>query len=75
MTGHLLAYIREARNERFFVALNLGADPYELSLDSHTGSGRTVLSTYLDREDDTPVRSVGLRANEGVIVRLQGSRS
>jgi alpha-glucosidase len=75
MTGHLLAYIREARNERFFVALNLGADPYELSLDSHTGSGRTVLSTYLDREDDTPVRSVGLRANEGVIVRLEGSRS
>ena len=40
-----------------------------------TGTGRTVLSTYLDREDDSPVRSVGLRANEGVIVRLEGSRS
>jgi len=70
MTGHLLAYLRQAADERFFVALNFGADPHELSLDGLADMGRTVLSTHLDRKDTGPVRSVGLRANEGVIVQL-----
>lgn len=72
-TGDLLAYIRATENERFFVALNFGEDPYELSLEALTGAGLMVLSTYLDREDEAPVRSVGLQANEGVIVRLDGT--
>ena len=67
-TGQLLAFTRESDNERFFVALNLGEDPYELSM-----GGRIVLSTHLDREDS--VASVALRANEGVVVQLAGSRS
>jgi alpha-glucosidase len=75
MTGDLLVYTREAHHERFLVALNFGADPYELSLDSLGGTGRTVLSTHLDREDAAAGRSVGLRANEGVIVQLAGSAS
>jgi len=75
MTGHLLAYVREARQERFFVALNFGADPYELSLETLAGAGRIVLSTYLDRDDEDRVQSVGLRANEGVVVRLTGNHS
>jgi alpha-glucosidase len=32
--GHLLAYVREEPPERFFIALNFGEDPYELSLDA-----------------------------------------
>jgi len=75
MTGHLLAYVREAEGERFFVALNFGADPHELSLDSLAACGRMILSTHLDRDGDDPVRSVGLRANEGVIMQLRGGRS
>jgi len=75
MTGHLLAYVREEQPERFFVALNFGEDPYELSLETLAGTGRIMLSTYLDRDDDDPVQSVGLRANEGVVVRLAGERS
>jgi alpha-glucosidase len=67
-TGQLLGFIREARGERFFVVLNLAEEPCELSVE-----GRIVLSTYLDREDC--VRTVGLRANEGVVVQLAGSRS
>jgi len=74
-TGHLLAYIREAAGERFLIALNFGADFYELSLDSLANQGRVLLSTHLDRDEDTSVRNVGLRANEGVIVQLQGGRS
>ncbi|MBS0420702.1 MAG: DUF3459 domain-containing protein [Proteobacteria bacterium] len=73
-TGHLLAYVREESPERFFVALNFGEDPYELSLETLAGAGRIILSTYLDRDDD-PVTSVGLRANEGVIMRLTDRRS
>lgn len=73
-TGHLLAYVRESGDERFLVALNFGADPYELSLDTLASGGRVVLSTHLDREDEPLRRSVGLRGNEGVIVRLEGRR-
>jgi alpha-glucosidase len=69
-TGHLLGFVREAPGERFLVALNLGEEPYELSLSSLGSAGRVLLSTYLDRESDTPVGSIGLRANEGVIVEL-----
>jgi alpha-glucosidase len=74
-TGHLLAYVREAAAQRFFVALNFGVAPYELSLDSLAGNGRVILSTHLDRDEAASVRSVGLRANEGVIVQLTGGRS
>jgi alpha-glucosidase len=74
-TGHLLAYSRESNGNRFLIALNFGADPYELSLDSLANQGRVLLSTHLDREEDASARSVGLRANEGVIVQLRGGRS
>jgi alpha-glucosidase len=70
-TGDLLAYIRRAGNERFLVALNLGTGPYALSLPSLGVEGRTVLSTYLDRADDAPVKTIALRADEGVIVSLE----
>jgi len=75
MTGHLLAYVREAQGERFFVALNFGAEPYELALEALASSGKVLLSTYLDRDEDDPVQSVGLRANEGVVVQLGGGPS
>jgi alpha-glucosidase len=70
MTGDLLAYIRRAPEESFLVALNLGTEPFELSLGSLGLQGRTLLSTHLDRQDDRTVRDVGLRADEGVIIRL-----
>jgi alpha-glucosidase len=70
MTGDLLAYIRRASDARFLVALNLGEGPYALSLSSLSATGRTVLSTYLDREDAAPSDTISLRANEGVIIAL-----
>jgi alpha-glucosidase len=75
-TGHLLAYVREAPDQRLLVALNFGEDPYELSLDSLSSTGRVLLSTHLDREAGTPlVEGLGLRGNEGVIVELSGVQS
>jgi alpha-glucosidase len=73
-TGDLLAYIRRTEHERFLVALNLGTGPYALSLPSLGLAGRTVLSTYLDRADDEPVKTIALRADEGVIVALERAR-
>ncbi len=70
MTGDLLAFIRSADDERFLIAVNLGAGPYTLSLASLGCTGRTILSTYLDREDSRPTDSFPVRAHEGVIVRL-----
>jgi hypothetical protein len=70
MTGDLLAYVRVTPEERLLVALNLGEDPYNLSLSALGGEGRTLLSTYLDQDDDTRVATIALRANEGVVVAL-----
>jgi alpha-glucosidase len=73
MTGDLLAYIRRTPEEGFLVALNLGTEAFELSLDSLGLKGRAVLSTHLDREDDRTVPDVGLRADEGVVISLEPS--
>jgi alpha-glucosidase len=69
-TGDLLAYIRTRDNERFFVALNLGAEPHSLSLAVLGLAGRTLLSTHMDREDENPTSEFSLRAHEGIIVQL-----
>jgi alpha-glucosidase len=69
-TGDLLAYIRQKDGERFLVALNLGSEPYALSLASMGVAGRTILSTLLDREGEEPAGELALRAHEGVIVSL-----
>jgi alpha-glucosidase len=74
MTGDLLAYIRRTENESFLIALNLGAEAFDLSLDSLGLTGRTVLSTHLDRMDESPVPDVALRADEGVIIAITAAR-
>jgi alpha-glucosidase len=69
-TGDLLAYIRRVEGESFLIALNLGAGPYELSLQSLGLQGRCVLSTYLDDREEETTQELTLRANEGVIVEV-----
>ena len=69
-SGDLLAYVRHLGDQRFLIALNFGASPCALSLDTIMARGRVVLSTHMDRADDLCVGKVSLRANEGVIVAL-----
>jgi alpha-glucosidase len=69
-TGDLLAYLRRTRHECLLIALNLGEEPYALSLDPLARVGRTLLSTYLDRHGEESNGNVALRANEGLIVAL-----
>ncbi len=70
MSGDLLAYVRRAGNEAFLVALNLGEEPFALTLSSLRMKGQTVLSTYLDQANESSVDTVSLRANEGIIIML-----
>jgi len=70
-TGDLLAYIRKHAGQRFLISLNLGGDPYAVSLAGVVrGSGRIVITTHLDREGETMTGDLNLRANEGVVVAL-----
>jgi alpha-glucosidase len=70
MTGDLLAYMRRGENEAFLVALNLGAEPYAMSMRQLGLRGRVMLSTNLDRQDERLDADVVLRPNEGLVVAL-----
>jgi alpha-glucosidase len=70
MSGDLLAYMRRGSSAAFLVALNLGGDPYAMSMRQIGLKGRIVLSTHLDRKGETLEEDVVLRANEGLIVAL-----
>jgi alpha-glucosidase len=69
--GDVLAYIRTAREGEsvFLVALNLGPQPQSLRLGQR--AGRVALSTHLDRIGERAAKSLELRPDEGVILRLE----
>ena len=66
--GDLLAYERIGGAERFAVALNLGDG--ETDADIQGRRGRIALSTALDRDGERASDRVRLRANEGVVIRI-----
>jgi alpha-glucosidase len=70
MSGDLLVYIRRSPHGSLLVALNLGGAPFDLLLASVRAQGRIILSTYLDRDDNSTITDVALRSDEGVIVEL-----
>jgi alpha-glucosidase len=70
MTGDLLAYMRRAQDEAFLVALNLGAEPYAMSMKQLGLRGRVALSTNLDRKDEVLDAEVVLRPHEGLVLAL-----
>ena len=69
-TGDLLAYLRRAQGECILVALNLGSEPYSLSIDSLGSTGQILLSTDMDRSHERVAGSIGLRPDEGLIMSL-----
>lgn len=70
MQGDLVAFLRCYENERVLVVLNLGGDPHALSLAGIARSGRLLVSTHMDCNDIAATSDVSLRADEGVIVKL-----
>jgi alpha-glucosidase len=67
--GDILAFSRKHDGEGFLVVLNFSSEPQLVEVDP-SDTGRIALSTYLDREGDIVSGNIGLRADEGVIIRL-----
>jgi alpha-glucosidase len=65
--GPVLRYDRRNDAQHFAILLNLGHATEEATL----ASGRVVVSTYLDREDELIDGKVSLRPSEGLIVNVE----
>lgn len=68
--GHILAYVRRAREDAILVALNFGMTACTFSAESFGGAGRILLSTHSGRRDEALGNEVALRPNEGLIAAL-----
>jgi alpha-glucosidase len=70
-SSDVLAYIRSHADQRWLVVLNLGPQPQRFDPRRVELQGRIVLSTHLDRSGGVVHGIIPLRADEGVIVRLE----
>jgi alpha-glucosidase len=70
-TSDLLAYKREYAGSALLIVLNLGAERISIGSDTMVFSGEILLSTRLDRADETVSGGLVLRGDEGLIIRLQ----
>jgi alpha-glucosidase len=68
--GDILAYVRRAGEQRFLVVLNLAHAPGLLIPEHLEIAGRVEIGTHPDRESTRIDGRVELRADEGVVVRL-----
>jgi alpha-glucosidase len=67
-SGDIVSYVRHHGDSRFLILLNLATSPDAYHA-GRLGSGRIVLSTYLDRRESF-TDQVLLRPSEGVVIRL-----
>lgn len=68
-TDDVLAYERVSGDERIFIALNFSNRPSTWSRPTTIGA-RLAISTYGDRHGEPVGPSIGLRADEGVVIEL-----
>ncbi|WEX09535.1 alpha-amylase family glycosyl hydrolase [Chelativorans sp. AA-79] len=66
-SGNMLAYLRETEEERYLVALNLGAEPAALEL---PGPCRILVSTENRKEGEPIAGKLDLAGNEGVLAEM-----
>ena len=65
--GSVFGYLRASGDQEIAVLLNLGSEPAATRISSH---GRVLLSTNLDRADETLGNDVHLRPDEGLLIML-----
>jgi alpha-glucosidase len=68
-SGDVFVYLRQHGGRRLLVALNMGPEPGAILLPNQD-QGHILVSTHLDREGETVSDEIGLRGDEGVVVRL-----
>ncbi|HZQ12547.1 MAG TPA: alpha-amylase family glycosyl hydrolase [Pseudolabrys sp.] len=66
--GAVLAYLREHGDERFFVALNLGASPATVGMPD--GRGTVMMSARSRREGETAQGLLKLAGDDGLLIKL-----
>src|SRR5690606_27081876 len=69
-TGNVLAWVRKDADRRLLVVLNLGSSAAAYTPPVLDVRGEVAVSTHLDREGEPVRRTVELRGDEGVVVRL-----
>jgi alpha-glucosidase len=67
--ANCFVFTRQADEEHVLVALNFSSQNQKLKLPQF-GTGKVVLSTMMDREDEVNLGDFNLRANEGCIIAL-----
>ena len=70
-SGDVLAYIRSHADQQWLVVLNLGPQPQRFDAHGVVRRGRIALSTHLDHTGEAIRSIIPLRADEGVIVKLE----
>jgi len=68
--GDLLLFCRELSNERVLIALNLGSEPVAVSFPEERWSGRILVSSFSDRENEEVRAGGDLRGNEGLVALI-----
>jgi alpha-glucosidase len=73
VTDAALAYLREDGRRRFLVALNFSHESVVLADELPEGwRGQVVISTHLDRDQAPASGALDLRADEGLLIELEG---
>jgi alpha-glucosidase len=70
---HIFGYERRYSNERLTILLNLGHQSERVPLPDDAGGGQILLSTYLDRDGERVESAVRVRADEGIIIKLEAT--
>lgn len=66
----VVAYMRKAGDRRLLIALSFGGQPRSFNVADLQARGSLLLSSHLDRHNETFNAEMILRANEGVIVEI-----
>ena len=73
--GDLLLFCRELSNERVLIALNLGSEPVAVAFPEEGWSGRILVSSFADRENEEVRAGVDLRGNEGLLALINPTKT
>jgi alpha-glucosidase len=74
-TGDLVLFCRELSNERVLIALNLGSEPVAVAFPDEGWSGRILVSSFADRENEEVRAGVDLRGNEGLLALINPTKT
>jgi alpha-glucosidase len=70
ITDDTMLYLRQDRERRLVIALNFSAQARQVCIGSAPSPGRILLSTHLDRQNESFDNQVDLRADEGIVAEL-----